>query len=46
MTKQRRALTPELKRLAADLALKQNHSHIEANRSLGIGESALRRRVN
>ena len=30
---------------AADLVLKQNYSFIEASRSLGIGESALRRWV-
>ena len=31
---------------AADLVLKQNYSCIEASRSLGIGESALRRWVS
>jgi transposase len=46
MTKQRRSFTPEFKREAADLVLKQNYSYIEASRSLGIGESALRRWVD
>ena len=41
MTKQRHAFTPEFKREAADLVLKQNYCYIEASRSLGIGESAL-----
>ncbi len=30
MTKQRRSFTPEFKREAADLVLKQNYSYIEA----------------
>jgi len=46
MTKQRRSFSPEFKREAADLVLKQNYSYIEASRSLGIGESALRRWVD
>jgi len=37
ITKQLRSFTPELKREAADLVLKQNCSYIEASRSLGIG---------
>ena len=45
MTKQRRIFSAEFKREAADLLLKQNYSFIEASRSLGIGESALRRWV-
>ena len=45
MTKQRRVFSAEFKREAADLVLKQNYSFIEASRSLGIGESALRRLV-
>ncbi len=45
MTKQRRVFSAEFKREAADLVLKQNYSFIEASRSLGIGESALRRWV-
>ena len=43
MTKQRRVFFAEFKREAADLVLKQNYSFIEAGRSLGVGESALRR---
>nr|AAT90826.1 putative transposase [uncultured proteobacterium QS1] len=46
MTKQCRSFTPGFKRDAADLMLKQNYSYIEASRSLGIGESALRRWVD
>ena len=46
MTKQRRSFSSEFKREAADLVLKQNYSYIEASRSLGIGESALRRWVD
>jgi transposase len=42
MTKQRRSFTAEFKREAAVLEPKQNHSCIEASRSLGIGETALR----
>ena len=45
MTKQHRSFTPEFEREAADLVLKQNYSYIEASRSLGVGESALRRWV-
>lgn len=43
MTKQRRTFTPEFKREAARLVLDQGYSHIEATRSLGLVESALRR---
>ena len=46
MTKQRRSFTAEFTREAADLVLKQNYRYIEASRSLGIGESALRRGVD
>ncbi len=46
MTKQRRTLSAEFKREAADFVLRQNYSYIEASPSLGIGESALRRRVD
>ena len=46
MTKQRRVFSAEFKREAADLVLKQNYSFIEASRSLGVGESALRRWVS
>ena len=45
MTKQRPVFSAEFKREAADLVLKQNYSFIEASRSLGIDESALRRWV-
>ena len=45
MTKQRRTFSAEFKREAADLVLKQDYSYIEASRSLGVGESALRRWV-
>ena len=45
MTKQRRSFSAEFKREAAALVLKQEYSYIEASRSLGIGESALRRWV-
>ena len=45
MTKQRRSFSAEFKREAAALVLKQEFSYIEASRSLGIGESALRRWV-
>lgn len=45
MTKQRRSFTPEFKREAAGLVLDQGYSHIEAARSLGLVESALRRWV-
>ncbi len=46
MTKQRRTFSPEFKREAADLVLKQNYNFIEASRSLSVGESALRRWVD
>lgn len=46
MTKQRSTFSPEFKREAADLVLKQDYSFIEASRSLGVGESALRRWVS
>lgn len=46
MTKQRRTFTPEFKREAASLVLDQGYSHIEAARSLGLVESALRRWVS
>lgn len=45
MTKQRRSFTPEFKREAASLVLDQGYNHIEAARSLGLVESALRRWV-
>ncbi|WP_342624539.1 IS3 family transposase [Pseudomonas alkylphenolica] len=46
MAKQRRSFTPEFKREAASLVLDQGYTHIEAARSLGLVESALRRWVN
>ena len=46
MTKQRHSFTSEFKREAASLVLDQGYSHIEAARSLGLVESALRRWVN
>ncbi len=46
MTKQRRTFSPEFKREAAHLVLKQDYSFIEASHSLGVGESALRRWVD
>ncbi len=44
--RERRTFSPEFKREAADLVLKQDYSFIEASRSLGVGESALRRWVD
>ena len=46
MTKQRRSFSAEFKREAAVLVLDQGDIHIEASRSLGVVESALRRWVN
>jgi transposase len=46
MNKQRRTFSAEFKREAAGLVLDQGYSHIEACRSLGVVESALRRWVN
>lgn len=46
MAKQRRTFFAEFKREAAALTLKLNYSFIEASRSLGVGESALRRWVD
>ena len=45
MSKQRRTFSPEFKRQAACLVLDQGYSHTEASRSVGIGESVLRRWV-
>ena len=45
MSKQRRTFSPEFKQQAACLELDQGYSHIEENRSIGIGESVLRRWV-
>ncbi|KPX02055.1 ISPsy24, transposase orfA [Pseudomonas syringae pv. cunninghamiae] len=46
MTKQRRTFSAEFKREAVGVVLDQDYSHIEASRSLGVGESALRRWVD
>ncbi len=46
MSKQRRTFSPEFKQQAACLVLDKNYSHIEASRSVGVGESVLRRWVN
>ncbi|PHN50216.1 transposase [Pseudomonas amygdali] len=46
MTKQRRTFSAEFKREAVGLVLDQDYIHIEASRSLGVGESALRRWVD
>jgi transposase len=46
MSKQRRTFALEFKREAASLVLHQGYSHIEAARSLGLVESALRCWVN
>ncbi|MDO9625359.1 MAG: IS3 family transposase [Pseudomonas sp.] len=46
MTKQRRSFSTEFKREAADLVLKQEYGVLEASRSLGIGESLLRRWIS
>ena len=45
MAKQRRSFSPEFKQQAACLVLDQRYSHIEASRSVGVGESVLRRWV-
>ena len=46
MTKQRRTFSAEFKREAAGLVLDQGYSRVEASRSLGVVESALRRWVS
>ncbi|MCA8048273.1 transposase, partial [Burkholderia arboris] len=43
MTKQRRSFSPEFKQQAACLVLDQGYSYTEASRSVGVGESVLRR---
>jgi transposase len=45
MKKQRRTFSPEFKQQAASLVLDQHYSQIEASRSVGVAESALRRWV-
>ncbi|AJX35994.1 Transposase [Burkholderia oklahomensis] len=42
MSKQRRTFSPEFKRQAACLVLDQGYSHMEASRSVGVGETVLR----
>ncbi|GFZ82461.1 hypothetical protein GCM10011403_27460 [Pseudohongiella nitratireducens] len=45
MARQRRSFTTEFKLEAARLVTQQGYSIVEASRSLGIGENALRRWV-
>ncbi len=45
MSKQRRTFSPEFKQQAACLVLDQGYSHMEASRSVGVGETVLRRWV-
>lgn len=45
MPKQRRTFSPEFKQQAACLVLDQSYSHMEASRSVGVGETVLRRWV-
>ena len=45
MSKQRRTFSPGFKQQAACLVLDQACRHVEASRSVGIGESVLRRWV-
>ncbi|MCS8812331.1 transposase, partial [Pseudomonas aeruginosa] len=45
MSKQRRTFSAEFKREAAALVLDHGYSHIDACRSLGVVDSALRRWV-
>lgn len=46
MSKQRRTFSPEFKQQAACLVLDQGYSHMEASRSVGVGETVLRRWVH
>ncbi len=46
MTKRRRTFSPEFKQQAACLVLDQGYSHMEASRSVGVGETVLRRWVH
>lgn len=46
MKKQRRTFSPEFKLEAAGLVLDQGYSMLEASRSLGVGETAIRRWVD
>ncbi|OBR46270.1 transposase [Paraburkholderia tropica] len=45
MSKQRRTFSPEFKQQAACLVLDQGYSHMEASRSVGVGETVLCRWV-
>ncbi|KVM96723.1 transposase [Burkholderia diffusa] len=45
MTTQRRTFSREFKQQAACLVLDQGYSHTEASRSVGVGETVLRRWV-
>ncbi len=45
MSKQRRTFSPEFKQQAACLVLDQGYSHMEASRSVRVGETVLRRWV-
>ena len=46
MAKQRRSFSTEFKAEAANLVVKQGYSVSEASRSLGVGETAIRRWVS
>ncbi|SIT65149.1 transposase [Burkholderia sp. b14] len=46
MKQQRRTFSPEFKQQAACLVLEQGYSHMEASRSVGVGETVLRRWVH
>ena len=46
MKKQRRTFSAEFKLEAASLVLDQGYSMLEASRSLGVGETAIRRWVD
>ena len=46
MTTKRRTFSPEFKREAADLVLRQSYSYAQACEALGVGETALRRWVD
>jgi transposase len=46
MSKQRRSFSPEFKQQAAGLVLDQGYSYVEASRSVGVGDSLLRRWVH
>ena len=45
MSKRRRTFSPEFKQQVACLVLDQGYSHMEASRSVGVGETVLRRWV-